>query len=269
MKTETNVLDHGKVALVSMMGSDASICEAARTSYKNRANRVNSEQLKESKKDDRRLIRYMMRNEHHSPFEMAEMLFYIKAPIFVFRQMHRHRTASISEVSGRYTEIPDEIYTPTILRKQDTANKQGSGDGTIPHSIMSYDKAYTEYVELLNKGVAREMARMVMPLATYSEMYWKCDLRNILHFLKLRLSAHAQYETREVAKAIRSFVSFCFPITWEAFEDYTLNSVTLYKHEIDLLKGVLNLTNKLDTNGFSAREVKELNNKLYKLGLKQ
>lgn len=214
-----DVLDKGFVKLVDVMGEDISIPEAARVSYKSEA---------KSLEDEERLLRYLMNHEHTSPFEMCEMKFHMKLPIFVARQLVRHRTASINETSGRYREMEPEFYIPEVenIKGQDTKNKQGS-KGALDPDLQFFVKekinkasqeAYAYYTILLECGVSREIARIVLPLNLYTEWYWKCDLRNILHLLHLRLDPHAQWETRQYAGAIAQFVAQCFPITWEAFQ---------------------------------------------------
>lgn len=219
------ILDHGELVLLDVMGSDKSIADAARISYSNT----------KVKSSDNDLIRYMWRHGHHSPFEMAELLFYVKAPIMVFRQWHRHRTGSLSEVSGRYSELTGDTYTPTTLRKQSKTNKQGSSNETIQCELNTPALAKIEYEMLLKEGVAKEQARLVLPVATYSEMYWKCDLRNIFNFLRLRLDPHAQAEIREYAKVMADMVYEKFPMSFNAFENYTLNALTLSREEVGFI----------------------------------
>ncbi len=244
------VLDKGEIVLLDTMGSDQSIVDAARISYSNNTKSSSTEQL----------INYLMRHNHWGPFEMGEMLFYVKAPIFVFRQLCRHRTASLNEVSGRYSVITEDMYRPNQLRLQSKENKQGSSDAKIDYEIQSFDKNYTEYQSLINKGVAKEQARIVLPLAAYSEMYWKCDLRNIFNFLKLRLDQHAQYEIREYAKCMAKLVEQKFPKSYAAFEKYVLNAISLSALEIEALV-------TKDASKLSGRELDEFRNKLKRLGL--
>jgi len=249
------VLDHGEIALLDFMGSDSSIVDAARISYSGDS---------KPKTKDVDLLRFLMRNQHMTPFEMPELQWYVKAPIFVFRQWHRHRTASINEVSGRYSELPDEKYRPAEMRMQAKDNKQGSSAGRLMYSVQSFDKSQTEYQALLNMGVANEMARIVLPVATYSEMYWKCDLRNTLHFLGLRLDPHAQYEIRVYAEAMAKIIKLHFPLTFQAFEDYHLNAVTFTGPEIAIMNGTHGLTDKSEWP-LSRREIQEFRRKLLKV----
>lgn len=256
MKTK-RVLDHGEIALLDVMGDDKAIVDAARISY--------SGAKAQKGVSDRDLMRYLMRHGHHTPFEMVEMKFYVKAPIFVFRQWHRHRTAHLNEMSGRYSELPNDLYRPSTFRTQSKDNKQGSSNGTLEHDIQSFEKAYTEYLSLINKDVAREQARIVLPVSTYSEMYWKCDLRNIFNFLRLRLDSHAQYEIRVYAKAMAQMVRECFPLAYEAFEEYMMNSLTLSATEVALIREHKGTIPK--DAGLSRRETGEFKWKLKQLGL--
>ncbi len=200
---------------------DAQVVRAARVSYDKGTKTV---------RDDESLIRYLIRNEHWSPFEMVEFKFHVKAPIFVARQWFRHRTGSVNEISGRYSVLEDEFYVPEKWRLQDTKNRQGSRGEldtlTNEYATDAYtealDYAYKAYEALLSAGVAREMARMVLPLSTYTQFYWKQDLRNLLHFLKLRLDEHAQWEIREYAKAILSLIEPLVPVTVKAWKEIVL-----------------------------------------------
>lgn len=232
------VLDHGEVELLGYMGTDRTIAQDARVSYGKR--------LKETTEmDDRRLLRYMMRHKHTSPFEMAEVKFRLKMPIFVDRQCDRHRTASKNEISARYAELPNEFFMPEKWRGQDKKNKQGS-EGEVAYSplevegglidMISEEVSNEEYRRRLKAGVSRELARTCLPLSTYTEFVWKCDLHNTLNFLRLRLDSHAQEETRAFAQAMANEVKRLFPITWEAFEDYVLNAVTLSAKEVEILR---------------------------------
>lgn len=221
MNEKFNVLDHGYVMLVDVMGSDAEIARAARVSY-----------LKQPKEEptaerDAKLIEYLMKNKHTSPIEQAELKFEIKMPIFVARQWVRHRTASLNEVSGRYSELPEEYYVPEIfaINKQDTKNKQGRGEFMVLEEAIKVRELIDEsckasfeiYKHLLSLGVARELARVVLPLSTYTTIVWKMDLHNLLHFLKLRLDPHAQLEIRAYAKVIEKMVAEFFPATYKAW----------------------------------------------------
>jgi len=238
---ERTILDHGKVVLLDVFGSDERIAEAARVSYQQGTKKTRS---------DRALLRYLMRHRHTSPFEMAEVLFYLKVPITVARQLVRHRTANLNEVSGRYSELPNEMYIPEVDQcgPQSTQNNQGRAPVTNEiqsrHAQQSMrfasDAAYDAYDSLLNVHfVSREIARGVLPLHTYTELYWKCDLHNFFHFLKLRMDTHAQYEIRVMAAAMYDAVTPHFPLSCKAWEDYILNAHTFSKLDLVLLSRVL------------------------------
>jgi len=234
------VLDQGFVYLVDVMGTDSSIVQAARVSYGDGTKKV---------REDRGLLRYLLRKHHTSPFEMCEIKFHCRMPIFVARQWVRHRTASLNEMSARYSALPADFYVPEPERVQAQAqnNKQGSGDTLEPAVVDSFLEmnrdsarvAFEAYQRALGHNVARELARIVTPVSTYTEWYWKMDLHNLLHFLRLRLDPHAQYEIRVFAEAIAEIVKAWVPLTWEAFEDYRLNSMYLSRQEIEGLRVLL------------------------------
>jgi thymidylate synthase (FAD) len=219
------VLDHGFVRYIDHMGDDKRILEAARISYKS-----------PSKGDeaDKKLLSYLWKNKHTSPFEMVKLTLNIKMPIFIMRQYVRHRMQNLNEVSARYTELPNEFYIPSNWRKQDVKNKQGSvedgvfnpefGDTEIVNAseyLKSFcDHSYKVYQNLLNAGIAREMARMVLPINIYTEIYACWDLKNLLHFITLREDSHAQAEIQEYGKAIKSICQELFPWTIEAYEKF-------------------------------------------------
>jgi thymidylate synthase (FAD) len=217
----------GFVRLRDVMGSDASICDAARVSY--------DQQGKQG--DDRKLIRYLMRHKHTSPFEQAEVQFVVRAPMDIWRQWVRHRTASINEYSTRYREAIQDVSIPDHdeWRLQSTTNKQGSegllqinaGEACTLDFVDAADACRDAYKSLLRRGVAREQARSILPLCTYTEAFWKIDLHNLLHFIALRIDKHAQQEIREYAQAILDLISPLFPLTIEAFFDYRVNAMTL------------------------------------------
>lgn len=229
------VLDHGHVRLVDVMGNDAAIVQAARVSYGQGTKAVS---------EDRSLVRYLMRHKHMSPFEMCEIKLHIKLPIFVARQWIRHRTASVNEMSGRYSWMPEEFYVPGEISAQSMTNKQGSGErlarsaefAALVYMEEAGSQAFGHYDEMLKSGVARETARIVLPLSTYTEWYWKVDLRNLFGFLKQRLDSHAQYEIRVFAEAIAEIVKDWCPVAWEAFVDYDLEAVTFSREEVEYLR---------------------------------
>ena len=216
------VLDHGYVRLVDHMGGDLSIVRAARVSY-------DADWRANDEGKDAKLIGYLMRNHHTSPFEAVTLTFEIKAPIFIFRQWHRHRTWSYNEVSARYTELPEEFYVPRVITTQSTSNKQMRTDAEAPNMelMRSYMRksctdAFNLYHALLEQGCARELARTVLPLATYSRMFATVDLHNLFHFLRLRLHPHAQMEIRVYAQAMLKLAQAVAPVATAEFES-TLN----------------------------------------------
>jgi thymidylate synthase (FAD) len=273
-KSERTILDHGKVALLHVMGSDQQVLDAARISY---SRNKTKEPTKES---DRKLIRYLMRHRHTSVFEMAEVLFYLKVPITVARQLVRHRTANLNEVSGRYSELPQEIYVPEVAQCGPQSTQNNQGRAPVVNEIQSRhaqqsmrfagEHAYDTYDSLLHvHQVSREISRGVLPLHTYTELYWKCDVHNFLHFVKLRMDTHAQYEIRVMATAMYEVVRPHFPLTCEAWEDYILNAHTFSKLDLALLSRVLRgETPSLadaQTLGHSEREYTEFMAKLSEL----
>jgi thymidylate synthase (FAD) len=234
------VLDHGFVRVIDYMGDDAAIVQAARVSYGRGTRRVS---------EDAGLIRYLMRHRHSTPFEMCEIKYHVKLPIFVARQWIRHRTANVNEYSARYSILDREFYLPAPeqLAAQSAANRQGRGEVlTGEEAARMLDllrddatRSYDHYVEMLNEdeqgaprdperpGLARELARMNLTLSTYTQWYWKIDLHNLLHFLSLRADAHAQHEIRVYAEAMLETVKAWVPIACQAFLDYRLGAVTL------------------------------------------
>lgn len=266
MEEKIKVLDKGFVYLVDHMGDDTSIVQAAR---------VSTGKGSKSAKKDRELIRYLMRFRHTSPFEQVEFKFHVKAPIFCFRQWHRHRTASLNEMSGRYRELPEECYIPEFsrLQTQDKTNHQGSGAEVLEECAWIQESmkkiqenSFSEYRSYLNDGLTREVARINLPLSTYSEMYWKMDLHNLFHFLGLRLHPHAQWEMRQFAKAIFELIKPIVPASCEAFEDYRLNTSTFSAKEMEVIRSLLNSgggwKNEANRVGLNELEYKEFVDKL-------
>jgi len=262
-------LDKGFVRLIDVMGDDASIVQAARVSYGSGTKKVH---------EDRGLIRYLLRHAHTTPFEMVEFKFHVKLPIFVARQWIRHRTANVNEYSGRYSEMKDEFYTPSVqdIRPQSVSNKQGRSDETLPDGMaeqaaiafkQGQDDAYAQYQDFLEQGIAREIARINLPVSNYTEWYWKIDLHNLFHFLRLRIDAHAQYEIRVFAEAIAELVKPFVPHAWEAFEDYILNAHRMTAPEMKVMKHLLqSLTMPTDEQlaelGLKGREAVEFKDKM-------
>ena len=231
------VLDDGFIRVIDYMGTDASIVQAARVSYGVGTKKVS---------EDRNLIRYLLRHRHTTPFEMCELKLHVRVPMDCWRQWIRHRTASVNEYSTRYSVAVDACRTtrPNEWRSQSEVNKQGSGAAISPELGAELSKAESEfhaiskelYANRLECGVAREQARKDLPLSSYTEAYWKVDLHNLLHFLALRMDAHAQYEIREYAQLIgREIVSKWVPYTWEAFLEYRFNGLQLSDSETRVL----------------------------------
>jgi len=264
---ETPVLDKGFVRLVDAMGDDRRIVQAARVSYGEGTKTV---------REDAALIDYLMRHRHTSPFEMVEFTFHVKAPIFVVRQWFRHRTASVNEISARYSVLKDEFYEPAPeeLRAQSEINKQ-AGEGRLPAAeaeraaellTAAGRDVYARYRELLELGLAREQARSVLPVGIYTEFYWKQDLHNLLHFLKLRLDRHAQAEIRTYARAIAGFVQARVPLVWRSFEEHVLDARTLSASERAVLAELLDrraYADALAQAGLSGSRVREALEKLF------
>jgi thymidylate synthase (FAD) len=262
---------HGHVRLIDLMGDDNAIVQAARVSYGAGTT---------TPSDDTGLINYLIRNKHTSPIEMCEIKLHIKMPVHVARQFIRHRTASLNEVSTRYSVVKDEfeLFEADKIRCQSKNNKQGSSgllheqpDFQLDEDFYSgpdaanyfqdeandilNDRIYPLYNKMIRAGVAREQARNILPLSTYTEMYWKIDLHNLMHFLKLRLDAHAQLEIRELAQLIANIVSEWCPIAWQAFENYQLNAITLSQKEVALVRTLLK---KLNLNTLEKESIQAL-----------
>ena len=235
------VLDHGFVRAIDYMGDDAAIVQAARVSYGAGTKHV---------QNDEGLIRYLMRHWHSTPFEMCELKLHVKLPVFVARQWIRHRTANVNEYSARYSILDREFYIPAPdqLAAQSTVNNQGRGavlggeEAARVLEILKSDAArsYDHYEAMLSQegqqGLARELARMNLPMNIYTQWYWKTDLHNLFHFLRLRADAHAQYEIRVYAEAIAACVRDWVPLAFGAFEDYRMGGVTLSSKAISVLK---------------------------------
>ncbi len=246
------VLDHGFVRVIDYMGDDAAIVQAARVSYGRGTKRV---------QEDAGLIRYLMRHRHSTPFEMCEIKYHVKLPIFVARQWIRHRTANVNEYSARYSILDREFYIPAPehLAAQSVSNRQGRGavlggdDATRVLDILREDamRTYDHYAEMLNEdesgaprdperpGLARELARMNLTLNTYTQWYWKTDLHNLLHFLSLRADAHAQYEIRVYADEMLKTAEAWVPLATQAFRDYRLGAATLSAQMLTVVRRML------------------------------
>jgi thymidylate synthase (FAD) len=266
---EVKVHEHGLVALIDVMPrmvpagktADFAIVQAARVSYGEGTRQVN---------EDRGLIRYLARHRHTTPFEMIEFKFHHVMPIFVARQWIRHRTANVNEYSARYSVVRDRFYRPTVenVRKQSSINRQGGEepiDTMTAQDFLAYlekvEKSYDDYQKLIDKGLARELARIGLPVNVYTEWYWKIDLHNLFHFLSLRMDAHAQQEIRDFAAAMFALVRPIVPVAAEAFLDYQLGAMHLTRLEIEAMQTGKPLASE------NKRENAEWETKKQKLGL--
>ena len=261
--TAKPVLDHGFVRVIDYMGDDAAICQAARVSYGKGTKSV---------QNDEGLIRYLMRHWHSTPFEMCELKLHVKLPVFVARQWIRHRTANVNEYSARYSILDREFYIPAPdqMAAQSVINNQGRGEALQGEEaarvldILKGDsmRAYDHYEEMISQdgqqGLARELARMNLPANIYTQWYWKVDLHNLFHFLRLRADSHAQYEIRVYAEAICDIVADWVPAAYKAFEDYRLGSVSMSAQMVDCLRRMLKGEHvDQENSGMSVREWRE------------
>ena len=238
---EFPVLDKGFVRLVDYYGSDQRIVQSARVSYGEGTKSVSQ---------DAALIDYLLRHQHTSPFEQVVFTFHVKMPIFVARQWVRHRMGRMNEVSGRYSIMKDEFYVPAndCIALQSRDNKQGRNPEPLPEAeaekyreafANGQEDSYKTYSEMVDSGLAREIARINLPLSLYTEFYWQMDLHNLFHFLKLRLDSHAQYEIREYAKVMLEMVRKVCPMATESFENDMRDSVSFTGEEMEALRAVL------------------------------
>jgi thymidylate synthase (FAD) len=265
-------LDHGFVRVVDYMGDDGAVVQAARVSYGRGTRKVS---------EDKALIHYLMRHRHSTPFEMCEIKFHVKLPIFVARQWIRHRTANVNEISARYSILDNEFYVPAPqqLAAQSVVNRQGRGDvleGDEAARVLALlrgdaEQAYAHYAEMLNEdetgerpdpdrsGLARELARMNLTLGFYTQWYWKTDLHNLMHFLSLRADAHAQYEIRVYANAMLEVLDKWVPATASAFREYRLGGAMLSASGLAAVRRMLaGETVTQETSGIGRREWGEL-----------
>lgn len=266
------ILDHGFIRVIDYMGDDSAIVQAARVSYGKGTKKVN---------EDRGLINYLMRHRHTTPFEMCEIKFHVKMPIFVARQWLRHRTANVNEYSARYSIIHDEFYLPKAadLAKQSNSNRQGRDEILNPEDarrvmdLLKQDAVltYDHYRQLLNSdeegnvvdetkpSLARELARMNLTLNYYTELYWKIDLHNFLHFLSLRADAHAQYEIRVFALAMLDILKRWTPLTYDAFMKYKMNGAHISEQGLEVIRRLI-AGEAIDQSSseMSPRELREL-----------
>jgi len=271
--TPVNVLDHGFIRVIDYMGDDSAIVQAARVSYGKGTKKVN---------EDAGLIRYLMRHRHTTPFEMCEIKFHIKLPIFIARQWIRHRTANVNEYSARYSVLAKEFYIPDTanLAPQSAANHQGRSNLTLSteesRNVLQLlrqdaENCYDHYLEMMNadesgtvidenkSGLARELARMNLTLNYYTEWYWKIDLHNLLHFLSLRADNHAQYEIRAYAEPMLDLVKQWVPVAYDAFMEYRMRGANLSGNGLKVVKALLRGENPTqESSGMSKREWLEL-----------
>ena len=266
------VLDHGFVRVIDYMGDDAAVVQAARVSYGKGTKKIS---------DDAGLINYLLRHRHTTPFEMCEIKYHVKLPIFVARQWIRHRTANVNEYSARYSVLDREFYVPeeVHLAAQSSSNRQGRGNilgGTEAKRVLDIlredaQMTYDHYIEMLNEseegniidvskeGLARELARMNLTLSTYTQWYWKTDLHNLLNFLSLRADTHAQYEIRVYADAMMETLRRWCPITFQSFSDHRVEGVTLSGKAIKVVKKLISGVHiNQEESGMSKREWREL-----------
>ena len=273
LEKKIQVLDHGFIRVVDYMGDDAAIVQAARVSYGKGTKQISQ---------DRALINYLMRHRHTTPFEMCDIKFHVKLPIFVARQWIRHRTGSYNEYSARYSILGSEFYLPEKinLAAQSKINKQGRSVDILPDDIANKvlttlkddaTKCYQHYIEMMNEdeqgnvvnenniGITRELARMNITLNYYTEWYWKTNLHNLLHFIALRADQHAQYEIRVYAEAIADIIKSWVPLVYDAFEEYRMHGVNISKKAMEVIKKKLQgMEVTQESSGIGKREWEEL-----------
>ncbi|MBA8758362.1 FAD-dependent thymidylate synthase [Wolbachia pipientis] len=237
---EHKVLDHGFIRVMDYMGSDSAIVQAARVSYGKGTKQISQ---------DEALIKYLMRHHHTTPFEMCEIKFHVKLPIFVARQWIRHRTANVNEYSARYSILDNEFYTPKPeqVAKQSDNNKQGGGEAFDPDTSKEIidsltndsNLVYSHYEKFIEQGLAREIARTNLMLNYYTQFYWKIDLHNLLHFLKLRADKHAQYEIRVYAEVMLDIIKKWVPLAYNAFVEYCLESACISRTGLEIIRKLI------------------------------
>ncbi len=262
------VLDKGFVRLVDYMGSDDRIVQSARVSYGKGTKTV---------RQDRGLINYLMRNRHTSPFEQVILTFHTKMPVFVARQWVRHRTARLNEISGRYSVMEDEFYVPKPedISGQAVDNKQGRDGEPLASDLAEYVQAqlvegqrasYESYEALLETGLARELARINLPISLYTQWYWQVDLHNLFHFLELRLDTHAQYEIRAYAEVMLDMAEKVAPIATEAFREHVLGGTHFSAREYEVVRALAAgkaFDEAADQAGLSGKPLERLKAKLF------
>lgn len=257
---EHKVLDHGFIRVMDYMGSDSAIVQAARVSYGKGTKQISQ---------DEALIKYLIRHHHTTPFEMCEIKFHVKLPIFVARQWIRHRTANVNEYSARYSILDNEFYIPKPeqVAKQSDNNKQGSGEAFDSHTSKEIidsltndsNLVYSHYERFIQQGLAREIARTNLMLNYYTQFYWKIDLHNLLHFLKLRADKHAQYEIRVYAEVMLDIIKKWVPMAYSAFVEYCLESVCISRTGLEVVRKLIKGENVTrEESGIGKREWDEL-----------
>ncbi len=255
------VLDHGFVRLVDYMGGDARIVQTARVSYGEGTKTV---------REDAALIDYLMRHQHTSPFEHVVMEFHCKMPIFVARQWIRHRTARLNEISGRYSVMDNEFYVPDAgnVLYQSTDNKQGRAADEVPPELrqkvidlirQDQGSSYATYEELINDGIARELARINLPLSLYTQWYWQMDLHNLFHFIRLRADSHAQWEIRQYANVLGDIAKAVAPAAYQSFERHVLKGCRFSEEELQAIRNLIDG----QESGLEGRRAKEFQDKLF------
>lgn len=237
---EIKVLDRGFVRLVDYLGNDSRIVQSARVSYGAGTKTV---------REDKGLINYLMRHRHTSPFEQVILTFHVKLPIFIARQWVRHRTARLNEISGRYSVMKDEFYVPdlNVIRRQSKTNRQGREEELAPElcqkaiDIITRDQsaAYADYEAMISDDVARELARINLPLSLYTEWYWQIDLHNLFHFVRLRADAHAQWEIQEYARVLLRCARAVAPLATEAFEEHAMFGAQFSRSELEAIRAMI------------------------------
>lgn len=251
------VLDHGHIGLVDSMGDDSAIVQAARVSY-GKGTKATS--------NDRTLIRYLMNHRHTTPFEMVVFKFNIAMPIHAARQHVRHRASTLNEYSARYSIVPEVLYDDYEIKQQSASNKQGrsdelvSGTGDLKSRVLANEmEAFKLYGELVEAGAAKELARMHLPLNTYTYFYWKVDLHNLLHYLGLRCDSHAQYEIRAYANCMAAMVKECCPLAFEAWYDYNFTAARFSRQDRQLLSWYIGFAANSTMFGYDSKEYFENN----------
>ena len=259
MNLRLPVLDHGSIELVDYMGIDETVVGAARVSY-------GKEMNLEDKEGNQKLINFLMKNRHTSPFEQVVLVFRCKMPIFVAREWVRHRTARLNEFSARYAQLANEVYTPTAdrIQGQDKVNKQGSAGAVdlvqkeqflFRHSVLT-NEAFNSYQKSIDDGVAKELARIDLPLSTYTKWIWQCDMHNLLHFIGLRAAEQAQWEIRQYALKISEVIQHSYPMIWQSYSTYVQKCTSFTEEEVRCLRSMLEMIGEDDTDNSILKSIR-------------